>query len=212
MCACIVRMSGKGVCVCVYLWVSDCECNNCMYAGMHTHVHVHPPPYTHTHTYSTKHTHYPHTLAQQCVHQCLFSGFLKAEQCCIINWASDGKQDSAALQKHHTAHWPAQKHALGADDTAKPHLMTSTVHWPSHHYIHPFCLRTEFSIPFYNNYGPFYVLFLQIGAHSPSQSKEQNKLPWAGMHTPHMHTVNRIAWKGEISKMIWKIYIHKRKH
>ena len=45
-------------------------------------------------------------------------------------------------------HSPVAIPPFGADNTAKPHLMTSTVQWPSHHYIHPFCLCPEFSNPF----------------------------------------------------------------
>ena len=63
-----------------------------------------------------------------------------------------------------------------------------------------------------NNNGLFYVLFLQTGAYSPLQSKEpkhsqklkqKNKRTW----TPHTHTVNSIAWRGDISSMIWKMWV-----
>ena len=46
----------------------------------------------------------------------------------------------------------------------------------------------------------FHVLFLQTGTHGPLQSKEQNAVK-TNLHT-HTHTVNRIAWRGEISKKI----------
>ena len=64
----------------------------------------------------------------------------------------------------------------------------------------------------------FYVLFLQIGAHSPLQRTKhsQNKLPWAcaptHTHTctqahTHTQTINRIVWRGEISKRMWKLSV-----
>ena len=53
-----------------------------------------------------------------------------------------------------------------------------------------------------NNNPPFYMLFLQTGPYSPLQSKEHKQTQ---AHA-HMHTVNRTAWRGEISKMIQKIW------
>ena len=60
-----------------------------------------------------------------------------------------------------------------------------------------------------NNSVLFHVLFLQIWAHNPLPSSEQNTVKTNfcdHTHTQHTHThthrVSRIAWKGEISKVI----------
>ena len=47
------------------------------------------------------------------------------------------------------------------------------------------------------NDGLFYVLFLQTGAHSPLQSKEQNTVKTYFYQHTHTHTLNRIAWRGK---------------
>ena len=60
-----------------------------------------------------------------------------------------------------------------------------------------------------NNNVLFYVLFLQIGAHSLLQNKEKDTVKANVCEHAHTytHTVNSTPWKGEISKMIKKMWV-----
>ena len=52
--------------------------------------------------------------------------------------------------------------------------------------------------------------FSKLGAHSPLQRTKhsQNKLEQESVHAnAATHTVSRIAWRGAISKMIWKMWV-----